>query len=215
MICYFAGLDKMKVCCRWESKVFVMAVLCLCLKADRMYQCRFGNVVGHSINVILKGDIVNDTFQDQNETSTDSPYTDDKQMWLYLYTTVGIVGFVIVVTVISVLAIRGCNGKTKNKAQSENQYADIPMVEHHSSHQTLPRASPERLHLTAPAGKRRPPLLLSSEQTNRRPQAQERSTRGGKFCRLAALNHEHLATASPRLRLEAEERSEYAAIKVS
>ncbi|XP_072306457.1 B- and T-lymphocyte attenuator-like [Eucyclogobius newberryi] len=182
-----------------------------------LYQCQLGNDQSHIINLSLRGDYVNGTVKEQNDTSSD--VSTDRHVWLYLYTTAGIVGFVIIVTIISVLSLRGCSGKTK-KVQSGNQYIDVPMVDqpvHHSSHQTLPRASP-----------RGPPAHRASRRNksssapphNVYGQIEDVPYRDGpeeeeSAVVYAALNHQHLATASPRPWTVTEERSEYAAIKVS
>ncbi|KAJ0009367.1 hypothetical protein NQD34_001069 [Periophthalmus magnuspinnatus] len=182
-----------------------------------LYQCRSGNVVSHTVNVTLKGDSVNATFQNQNSTSTDDDDDDRGHLWLYLYTAAGIGGIVVIVTVISILLIQ-CNGKTKNKTQSENQYMDIPMLEqptHHSSHHTLPRSSPREPPPHRTSRKTQPPSA-PPQMVNVYGQM-EGHTPGeeGRSVVYAALNHQHLATATSRPRMVVEERSEYAAIRVS
>ncbi|XP_068575880.1 uncharacterized protein [Cebidichthys violaceus] len=196
------------------------------------YQCQVGGSISHYIHVSVHGDDgrTNGTNNDTTGTTVDQNSTD--HLWLYMYFAAGIVAFVIIVIIISVVSMRGCKGKSnsKKKTQTENQYMAIPMVEQpflHASPQPLPRGSPSAppcqrstRRKTPPSQPHEPPLLKVNEHLyskarggrERRGVAVEEA--GGSVV-YAALNHQlPAAGAAARPRRPREDASEYAAIRV-
>ncbi|KAF3857253.1 hypothetical protein F7725_009112, partial [Dissostichus mawsoni] len=128
------------------------------------YQCQSGGSNSHNINVFVYG-------------STNSEPTVDS--WMYMYFAAGIVPFIIIVIIISVVSMRGCKGrvvifktmtnpskmslagKSKKETSRENQYMAIPMVEqplHHGRLQPSPRESPSAPPFRRPLPTKTPPL---------------------------------------------------------
>ncbi|KAJ4924427.1 hypothetical protein JOQ06_000667 [Pogonophryne albipinna] len=148
--------------------------------------------------------------------------------WTYMYFAAGIVPFIIIVIIISVVSMRGCKGKSKKETSRENQYMAIPMVEqplHHGRLQPSPRGSPSAPPCRRSLRTKTPPL-----QPNELPLPRDNypvyrvKTRDGERQRntaeeegssivYAALNHQLPARAARPPR-PTEEQSEYAAIRV-
>lgn len=184
-----------------------------------LYQCRSGNFVSHTINVTVEDVNVNGTLQNQTNSTPTADPNGNGQMWLYLYSAAGIIGFVFIVIVISVLSMKGCNGKPRKKDQNETQNI-IPMVEQpsqHTSNQALPRGSPHRP--TSPTSHRssRKDPSAHTQRSNAYGNGDRERQRYGpeeEGVVYVAINHRQLAGA-PRPQVVVEETSEYAAIRVS
>ncbi|XP_039998446.1 B- and T-lymphocyte attenuator-like isoform X2 [Xiphias gladius] len=182
-----------------------------------LYQCWSGNGVSHSINVSV------------HDATTSNPET-PQNLWIYVYSAAGIVAFVIMVIVTSVMSVRGCKRKSKRETDTENQYMAIPMFEQpfpHASLQPSPRESP-----SAPpprrSTRRKAPAPRPNESTlprdsehvyDRTKKDRDRQRNGmeeeGSSVVYAALNHQMPPGAAVRPPRPREEFSEYAAICVS
>ncbi|XP_064814775.1 uncharacterized protein LOC135530372 [Oncorhynchus masou masou] len=118
-----------------------------------LYRCALnGASVSHSINV---------TVSDSTVSQSDSFL---EWVWPYVYSSAGIMVFVIVVITISMLSMRGCKGacparKSRKEDQTENQYMAIPMTQ-----QAFPRPNPQSHHRGS----------IRSHQSQDRPQPQPR-----------------------------------------
>ncbi|KAG7504082.1 B-and T-lymphocyte attenuator-like [Solea senegalensis] len=173
-----------------------------------LYQCRSASDMGHAINVSVRGggggELSNVTWKN-NTNSTDFRGT-SPEIWMYVYSAAGIGAFVFLVIVVSVILMRGCKGKTRKEAQSENQYVAVPMVEELS-----PRQSPsDQSNVSTP--QRHNKCAYGEVKQNRerpRPAAED----GGSVV-YAALNHHLPPGAAPRPQRNQEESSVYAAIRV-
>ncbi|XP_078099639.1 B- and T-lymphocyte attenuator-like [Sander vitreus] len=175
------------------------------------YRCRTGGGVSHSINVSVDG------YGERNVTRNDTKgsFLDPEpreDLWMYMYFAAGIVSFVIIVIILSVVSMRGCTGKPKKELQTENQYMAIPMVEQpfpHASIQLSPRGTP-----SAPPSRRSTRRITSPSQPNELPTARDNEEEGSSIV-YAALNHQLPAGAAARPpQRRQEETSEYAAIRV-
>ncbi|XP_028987941.1 B- and T-lymphocyte attenuator-like isoform X2 [Betta splendens] len=182
------------------------------------YRCHSEGSVSHGINV---------SVYENGELPT-AAWNDGMYVWMYVYFSAGIAVFVIIVIIISVISMRGCKGKSKQKTHTDNQYMEIPMLERPSS-QASPRGSP-----LAPLPRRSTrrksqedqPSGLTTPRDNRhvyshnREDGQRQVTVEGEeqaSVVYAALNHQlppGTAARPPRLHVE-EACSEYAAIRVS
>ncbi|KAF1371824.1 hypothetical protein PFLUV_G00273380 [Perca fluviatilis] len=132
-------------------------------------------------------------------------------LWIYMYFAAGIVPFVIIVIILSVVSMRGCKGKPKKERQTENQYIAIPMVEQpfpHASIQPSPRGTP-----SAPPSRRSTRRITSPSQPNELPAPRDNEEEGSSIV-YAALNHQLPGAAAGPPRRQQEETSEYAAIRV-
>ncbi|XP_074483787.1 uncharacterized protein LOC141763207 isoform X2 [Sebastes fasciatus] len=138
------------------------------LRSDSgVYQCGDGGSVSHNINVNVHDDGKRTNVTQENNTTVDSEPT-VVDLWKYMYVAPGIVAFVIIVIIISVVSMRGCKGEVLNKhaiqdmivtlkavispkchhagkpkkvTTTENQYMAIPMAEQ-PFRQPSPRGSP-------------------------------------------------------------------------
>ncbi|XP_031669146.1 uncharacterized protein LOC116352765 isoform X1 [Oncorhynchus kisutch] len=114
-----------------------------------LYRCKLHTAVGHSINVIVSERIEDTTdLYQNNETNSTVSQSDSflEWVWPYVYSSAGIMVFVIVVITISMLSMHGCKGacparKSRNEDQTENQYMAIPMTQ-----QAFPRPNPQSHH---------------------------------------------------------------------
>ncbi|KAA8579785.1 hypothetical protein FQN60_006878 [Etheostoma spectabile] len=135
-----------------------------------------------------------------------------ENLWVYMYFAAGIVPFVIIVIILSVLSMRGCKGKPKKELQTENQYMAIPMVEQpfpHASPQPSPRGTP-----SAPPSRRSTRKTTPPSQPHELPTPRDNEEEGSSVV-YAALNHQLPAGAAARPpRRRQQETSEYAAIRV-
>ncbi|XP_030609341.1 B- and T-lymphocyte attenuator-like [Archocentrus centrarchus] len=194
------------------------------------YLCRSGGSVGHiiSVNVSEHGEIPTVTQNNAAASTTSVPRTPE-DLLLYVYSAAGIATFVIIVIIISVISMRGCRGKPKKETQTENQYMEIPMVEQpfpqasfEPSQRGSPSMPPSRRSTKRQTPSRQPNELTlprDNEQTygqNRVGRERQRTTaeEDSSSVVYAALNH-GLPQRAPRLRMEMEESSEYAAIRVA
>ncbi|KAM6892790.1 B- and T-lymphocyte attenuator isoform 2-T2 [Lycodopsis pacificus] len=193
-----------------------------------VYQCQVEGSVSHNINVSVHGDGTNVTKNTNRGTSDQKPSEDP---WLYMYFAAGIVAFVIIVIIISVVSMRGCKGKSKSKkeTQTENQYMVTPMVEQpflHAGPQPLPRGSPPGPPCRRSTRRKTPPSRPDESPSPKDNGHVYGKTRGDRERRgvaaqeaggsvvYAALNHQLPAAAAARPRRPREETSEYAAIRV-
>ncbi|XP_045555366.1 uncharacterized protein isoform X2 [Salmo salar] len=116
-----------------------------------LYRCALNEAsVSHSVNV---------TVSDSTLSQRDSFL---EWVWPYVYSSAGIVVFVIVVITISMLSLRGCKGacparKSRKEDQTVNRYMAIPMTQ-----QAFPRPNPQPHHRPS----------IRSHQAQPRPQAQ-------------------------------------------
>ncbi|XP_071186761.1 B- and T-lymphocyte attenuator-like [Salvelinus alpinus] len=115
-----------------------------------LYRCELHTAVGHSINVTVSERIedTTDLYQNNDTTNITVSQRDSflEWVWPYVYSSAGIVVFVIVVITISMLSMRGCKGacparKLRKEDQTENQYMAIPMTQ-----QAFPRPNPQPHH---------------------------------------------------------------------
>nr|XP_029512556.1 uncharacterized protein LOC115127054 isoform X1 [Oncorhynchus nerka] len=137
-----------------------------------LYRCELHTAVGHSINVIVTERIEDTTDLYQNNETTNSTVSQSDSflewVWPYVYSSAGIMVFVIVVITISMLSLRGCKGacparKSRKEDQTENQYMAIPMTQ-----QAFPRPNPQSHH----RGSIRSHQSQDRLQAQPRPQAQ-------------------------------------------
>ncbi|XP_035764547.1 B- and T-lymphocyte attenuator-like [Neolamprologus brichardi] len=201
------------------------------LRSDSgQYQCQGGGSMGHAItvNVYDHGEITTIT-QNNVRVSTTSVPENTKTLLLYVYSAAGIATFVIIVIIISVISMRGCKGKPKKDSQAENQYMEIPMVERPLPQPSLEpsqRGSPSALPSRRSTKRKTPPrqpnefrLSRDNEQAygpshvGRERQRNTVEEESGSVV-YAALNHE-LPQRVNRPRMEVEETSEYAAIRLA
>ncbi|XP_026220282.1 B- and T-lymphocyte attenuator-like [Anabas testudineus] len=115
-----------------------------------LYGCQSGGSVSHTINVSVH-DIAETTTDLWNNTTTQTTNgnsEDDKDdLWMYIYCAAGIVGFVVLVIIISVISMQGCKGKSKKKTQTDNQYMEFPWwsnLRHSVRPEEVPRPHPLR-----------------------------------------------------------------------
>ncbi|XP_039648666.1 B- and T-lymphocyte attenuator-like [Perca fluviatilis] len=178
------------------------------------YQCTTGGSQSHNIYVSVYGEgernlTRNDTIKKTGGMILDPGARDD--LWIYMYFAAGIVPFVIIVIILSVVSMRGCKGKPKKERQTENQYIAIPMVEQpfpHASIQPSPRGTP-----SAPPSRRSTRRITSPSQPNELPAPRDNEEEGSSIV-YAALNHQLPGAAAGPPRRQQEETSEYAAIRV-
>ncbi|XP_074520265.1 B- and T-lymphocyte attenuator-like [Halichoeres trimaculatus] len=186
------------------------------------YRCQSGGSVGSKIKVSISDHARpnNTTEQTLINTSTPNP-GGSGDMMMYVYTGAGIMGFVVIVIVISVVSMRGCKGTPKKATREDNQYAAISMAERPSQNlapQPSPRGSPS-VPLARGSTRRQKPPPQPNEcvySTLKDGVNQLRSTvqnEGGSVV-YAALNHQVPARAPARPRRPKEESSEYAAIRI-
>ncbi|XP_034464874.1 B- and T-lymphocyte attenuator-like isoform X2 [Hippoglossus hippoglossus] len=189
-----------------------------------LYQCRVGNDVSHAINVSVHG---GGEHTRKNNTSNTVPKTSNpealKPMWMYMSSAAGIVGFVTVAIVITVVSMRWCKGKSKKGTQSECQYATIHMVERpltRGGPPPGPRASPSAppSRLSAPKDPRPDELTSPRDQVYSKVKGGSKRKRNavedGSGVVYAALNHQLPPGAAARPR-RSDDCSEYAAIRVA
>ncbi|XP_037618026.1 B- and T-lymphocyte attenuator-like isoform X4 [Sebastes umbrosus] len=195
------------------------------LRSDSgVYQCGDGSSVSHNINVTVHDDGGHTNVSQENNTTVDSEPT-EVDIWKYMYVAPGIVAFVIIVIIISVVSMRGCKGKPKKETPTENQYMAIPMAEQpfrQPSPRGSPSAPPSRRSTrreTPPSQPDEPPLPRGNEivygkvKEKRGRRGNAAADEGGSVV-YAALNHQLPAAAAARPRRPQEEASEYAAIRV-
>ncbi|XP_034007388.1 B- and T-lymphocyte attenuator-like [Trematomus bernacchii] len=105
------------------------------------YQCKSGDSSSHYINVFVNVDDGRGrtTVPQKNESSTNSEPTVNS--WTYMYFAAGIVPFIIIPIIISVVLMCRCQGESKNETQTEVQYIAIPAEKPipHGSLQPSPR----------------------------------------------------------------------------
>ncbi|XP_034007368.1 uncharacterized protein LOC117499143 isoform X1 [Trematomus bernacchii] len=198
------------------------------LNDSGVYQCKSGDSSSHLINVFVNVDDGRGrtTVPQKNESSTNTESKVDS--WTYMYFAAGIVPFIIIVIIISVVSMRGCKGKSKKETSRENQYMAIPMVEQPLQHgrlQPSPRGSPSAPPCRRSLRTKTPPLqpnelplprdnnpvyrVITRDRERQRNTAEEE----GSSIVYAALNHQLPARAARPPR-PTEEQSEYAAIRV-
>ncbi|KAL3045677.1 hypothetical protein OYC64_013848 [Pagothenia borchgrevinki] len=83
------------------------------------YQCQSGGSNSHNINVFVNVDDGRGrtTVPQKNESSTNSEPTVNS--WTYMYFAAGIVPFIIIAIIISVVLMCRCQGESKNETQTE------------------------------------------------------------------------------------------------
>ncbi|XP_035488466.1 uncharacterized protein LOC118309916 isoform X2 [Scophthalmus maximus] len=176
-----------------------------------LYHCHYGHEVGHSINVSVH----------DGATGT------QQNPWMYVYSAAGIVAFVIIVIVMSVISMRGCKGKSKKEAQTEIQYVSIPIVEppfQHGGLEPLSRESPSV-----------PPSVISTKTLPSKPnevtlprdngglygkinedrKRKKNAVEEGSSVVYAALNHQLPPAGAAARSRRPQEFSEYAAIRLT
>ncbi|XP_034720981.1 B- and T-lymphocyte attenuator-like [Etheostoma cragini] len=172
------------------------------------YQCRAGGSMSHNINISVHGD----GESNGTRNGTDTMHSYPENLWMYMYFAAGIVPFVIIVIILSVVSMRGCKGKPKKELQTENQYMAMPMVEQpvpHASLQPSPRGTP-----SAPQSRRSTRRTTPPSQPHELPTPRDNEEEGSSVV-YAALNHQLPARAAARPpRRQQQETSEYAAIRV-
>ncbi|XP_036947349.1 B- and T-lymphocyte attenuator-like isoform X2 [Acanthopagrus latus] len=194
------------------------------------YQCQGGGSMGHNINVSVSGNREHTNITHKNDSNSHISDPEEEDLWMYVYTAAGIVSFVIIVIIISVISMHGCKGKPKKETQTDNQYMAIPMVEQpppHASVQALSRGSPSEppprrstRRKTPPSQPSELPLPRDNDPLYGRAKNDRERARTtveeeeGSSLVYAALNHQLPARAAARPHREMEERSEYAAIRV-
>ncbi|XP_044201262.1 B- and T-lymphocyte attenuator-like [Thunnus albacares] len=218
----------------WEASSPVEGILFLTFQNIQrndsgQYRCQSGGNMGHAINVSIYGNIKPPIDTGKNETNNMSNpnTTPQDNMLMYVYSAAGIVGFVIVVIIISMVSMLGCKGKPKKETSTENQYMAMPMVE-----QAFPQASLQPSSREGPSvpptrrstRKKMPPSqrnestlpedhlygVIKEDDERQRNVAEEE----GSSVVYAALNHQRAPAAAARPRIQIEESSEYAAIRV-
>ncbi|XP_063323693.2 B- and T-lymphocyte attenuator-like [Pelmatolapia mariae] len=201
------------------------------LRSDSgQYKCQGGGSVSHFITVSVYDHVEITTVTQNNvRASATSAPDNTENLLLYVYSAAGIATFVIIVIIISVISMRGCKGKPKKDSQAENQYMEIPMVERplpqpslEPSQRGSPSAAPSRRSTKRKTPPRQPnELRLSRENeqayglshVGRERQRNTVEEESGSVV-YAALNHE-LPQRVNRPRMEVEETSEYAAIRLA
>ncbi|XP_049426732.1 uncharacterized protein LOC125885226 isoform X2 [Epinephelus fuscoguttatus] len=191
------------------------------------YQCQSGGSVSHTISVSVHDNGGRSNVPEMNSTAPTLKPETSSDLFMYIYFGAGIVAFVTVVIIISIVSMHGCKEKSKKKTQSENPYIAIPMEPFpHAGFQPSPRGSP-----SAPPPRRstqRKPLPsqpneLPLPRDNERIYSKVKEDRGrprkkaeeeGSSLVYAALNHQVPARPAARPRRPMEETSEYAAIRV-
>ncbi|XP_060923342.1 uncharacterized protein LOC132996987 [Limanda limanda] len=175
-----------------------------------VYQCRVGNDVSHVIRVSVHGGDGHSTTKNKTipETSDSEAL---KPLWMYMSSAAGIVGFVTLVIVLTVVSMRCCTGKSKKGTQGECQYATIHLAE-----RPLTCGGPPPGQRASPSA---PPSRLSApKDIYSKVKGEGKRTRGAaEECSgvvYAALNHQQPPGAAARPR-RSEECSEYAAIRVA
>ncbi|XP_070298446.1 uncharacterized protein [Salvelinus sp. IW2-2015] len=118
-----------------------------------LYRCAFKDAsVSHSINVTVSESVeeTTDVYQKNETTNSTLSQSDSflEWVWPYVYSSAGIVVFVIVVITISMLSLRGCkatvgfaNTQSIKVAYLLLQYMAIPMTQ-----QAFPRPNPQPHH---------------------------------------------------------------------
>uniref|UniRef100_A0A4W6F5U9 Ig-like domain-containing protein n=1 Tax=Lates calcarifer TaxID=8187 RepID=A0A4W6F5U9_LATCA len=77
-----------------------------------VYRCRSGGSVSHNINILVSGDAELTTVTSRTETtSTTSSPEPRENLLMYVYCASGILAFVMIVIVISVISMQGCKGE--------------------------------------------------------------------------------------------------------
>ncbi|XP_004570223.3 B- and T-lymphocyte attenuator [Maylandia zebra] len=193
------------------------------------YQCQGGGSMGHAITVNVYDHAEITTITQNNLTVSTTAPDNTETLLPYVYSAAGIATFVIIVIIISVISMRGCKGKPKKDSQAENQYMQIPMVERplpqpslEPSQRGSPYAAPSRRSTKRKTPPRQPNefrLSRDNEQAygpshvGRERQRNTVEEESGSVV-YAALNHE-LPQRVNRPRMEVEETSEYAAIRLA
>ncbi|XP_019207759.1 B- and T-lymphocyte attenuator-like [Oreochromis niloticus] len=195
------------------------------------YQCQVqgGRSMSHAITVnVYDHSEITTVTQNNVRVSTTSAPENTETLLLYVYSAAGIATFVIIVIIISVISMRGCKGKPKKDSQAENQYMEIPMVERplpqpslEPSQRGSPSVVPSRRSTKRKAPPRQPNELRSSRDNEQaygpshvdRERQRNRVEEESGSVVYAALNH-GLPQRAHRPRMEVEETSEYAAIRL-
>ncbi|KAM4560115.1 B- and T-lymphocyte attenuator-like [Odontesthes bonariensis] len=197
-----------------------------------VYRCEISDTVGHIINVSISGQgessnsSLNETRVKAKDPDSAPTFTED--VWIYVYSAAGISSFVIIVIIISIISMKGCKGKSKKEARTENQYMSIPMAEQRATLQPSPRGSPcvppSQRSTKRKAPSRQPNELPSSRvnvqlygqtEEDRNRQRHTVSVEESQSVVYAALNHNMPQRAAARQLRQEEETSEYAAIRVA
>ncbi|XP_061628735.1 uncharacterized protein LOC133477533 isoform X5 [Phyllopteryx taeniolatus] len=148
------------------------------------YRCQSGLTLGQNIKVSVYDNHVTTNISLRNET----PMTADVR-WMYAYSAVGTMAFVIVVVCISVISMQRCKGNSERETQSDNQQP----------------ASAE-----TSSGS-----FMSSRMTSKEEKPSERRTeKDASSVVYTALHHQLPAGAPVPPRRPKEESSEYADIRV-
>ncbi|KAM6893934.1 uncharacterized protein FYW49_020268 [Xenentodon cancila] len=208
---------------------------------EGLYQCQIPGGISHYINVSVNEDtasVESNNATQMNDTSkvirsfvladNHSGSKVPEIVWLYVYCAAGIVSFVIIVIIISVISMRGCKEKSKEKTQTENQYEAIEMIKQHANLHPSPRGSPCVVPPRRSARRQTPSRQLNelrSSRDNEQLSEQMKEDRHSKSAApevrdgsvvYAALNHDLPQRPAARpLRPVTSETSEYAAIRVS
>ncbi|XP_075871902.1 uncharacterized protein btla isoform X2 [Nelusetta ayraudi] len=167
-----------------------------------LYRCESASAVGFKIKVSVS--VHKEVNNTTNGTASDIMAKDPL---LYIYSSAGIVAFVVLVIVVSVVWMRGCRGKPKTEPEQELQYAAVSV---------RPRGSPPAAASQGSSRREKPPPLQRDGEMTAGGERRWKTAEEKSSLVYAALNHQPLdAAASSRPRRLKEESSEYAAIRVS
>ncbi|XP_061683565.1 B- and T-lymphocyte attenuator-like [Syngnathoides biaculeatus] len=159
------------------------------------YRCQSEFTFGQNIKVSVHDISVVSNISPTNETTMTV-----KRRWMYVYSAVGTLAFVIGIIFISVISMQRCKGNSQRETQSENQ--DFSVLK--------PTAS-ARPHATQTS----PGSFAYNRMASKEEKGSEaRTETDGNVVVYAALHHQPPAGAPPRPRRPREESSEYADIRV-
>ncbi|XP_019746257.1 B- and T-lymphocyte attenuator [Hippocampus comes] len=153
-----------------------------------IYRCQNGLTVGHNIQVSVYDSNMRTSTSLRNESSLP-----EEVRWMYLYSAVGTMAFVIIVIFISVMLLQRCKGHARRETQTETQQSGVKP-------QDPPTSSSSYIY------------RKMSRKEEERPTT--RAEKEGSYIMYAALNHQLPPGAPIRPRRPKEESSEYADIRV-
>ncbi|XP_051912943.1 B- and T-lymphocyte attenuator [Hippocampus zosterae] len=153
-----------------------------------IYRCQNGLTVGHKIQVSVYDSNMMTNTSLRNESSLP-----EEGRWMYLYSAIGTVAFVIIVIFISVMSLQRCKGHAKREAQTETQQTGIKP-------QDPPTSSSSYIYSKMSRKEEKHPTTRAETE--------------GSSITYAALNHHQPPGAPIRPRRPKEESSEYADIRV-